>query len=86
MVITDLGVFSIDKNGGGMTLIELAEGVSLDEVKAKTGRLRRAGFSIGPWVSGCMTLRMAQLGWMRALSVSHADAAERHALGAPTHP
>ncbi len=36
MVITDLGVFSIDENGGGMTLIELAEGVSLDEIKAKT--------------------------------------------------
>ena len=37
MVITDLGVFSIDENGGGMTLIELAEGVTLDEIKAKTG-------------------------------------------------
>lgn len=36
MVITDLGVFSIDENGGGMTLIELAEGVTLDEIKAKT--------------------------------------------------
>ena len=36
MVITDLGVFAIDENGGGMSLIELAEGVTLDEVKAKT--------------------------------------------------
>lgn len=36
MVITDLGVFAIDENGGGMTLIELAEGVSLEEIKAKT--------------------------------------------------
>jgi 3-oxoacid CoA-transferase subunit B len=37
MVITDLGVFNIDKKGGGgMTLIELAPGTSLDEVKAKT--------------------------------------------------
>jgi len=36
MVITDLGVFSIDENGAGMTLIELAEGVTLDEIKAKT--------------------------------------------------
>jgi len=37
MVITDLGVFAVDKaNGGGMTLIELADGVSLDEIKAKT--------------------------------------------------
>jgi 3-oxoacid CoA-transferase subunit B len=36
MVITDLGVFSIDRKGGGMTLIELAPDVTLDEIKAKT--------------------------------------------------
>jgi 3-oxoacid CoA-transferase subunit B len=37
MVITDLGVFTIDKKGsGGMALIELADGVSLDEIRAKT--------------------------------------------------
>ena len=28
MVITDLGVFTIDKKGGGMTLTELAPGVN----------------------------------------------------------
>jgi 3-oxoacid CoA-transferase subunit B len=44
MVITDLGVFRIDKKGGGgMDLIELADGVSVDEVKAKT----EASFRIG---------------------------------------
>jgi 3-oxoacid CoA-transferase subunit B len=37
LVITDLAVFKIDKaGGGGMTLIELADGVTLDEVKAQT--------------------------------------------------
>jgi 3-oxoacid CoA-transferase subunit B len=37
LAITDLAVFEIDrKGGGGMRLIELATGVSLDEVKAKT--------------------------------------------------
>ncbi len=36
MVITDLGVFTIDKKNGGMTLIELADGVTLDEIKAQT--------------------------------------------------
>ncbi|MBD3847485.1 CoA transferase subunit B [Bosea sp. SSUT16] len=37
MIITDLCVMTCDKaNGGGLTLIELAPGVSLDEVKAKT--------------------------------------------------
>jgi len=36
-VVTDLAVFTIDKKGdGGATLIELAHGVTLDEVKAKT--------------------------------------------------
>jgi 3-oxoacid CoA-transferase subunit B len=37
MVITDLAVFTIDKKNGGMTLIERAPGVSLEELKAKTG-------------------------------------------------
>src|ERR1700752_520943 len=37
MVITDLGVFTIDKkHGGGMTLVELAPDVSLDALKSKT--------------------------------------------------
>jgi 3-oxoacid CoA-transferase subunit B len=37
MVITDLGVFTIDRHGkDGMALIELADGVTLDELKANT--------------------------------------------------
>src|SRR4029079_13596372 len=33
----DLGVFTIDRKGsGGMTLIEIAPGASLDEIKSKT--------------------------------------------------
>jgi len=36
LVIADLGVFPIDKGGTGMTLIEPAGGVSVDEVRAKT--------------------------------------------------
>ncbi|GIK47963.1 MAG: 3-oxoacid CoA-transferase subunit B [Hyphomonadaceae bacterium] len=37
LVITDLGVFAIDKHGSApMRLLELAEGVGLDEIKAKT--------------------------------------------------
>ncbi len=41
MVITDLAVFEVDRMGGGMTLIELAPDVSLEDVKAKT----EAGFT-----------------------------------------
>jgi 3-oxoacid CoA-transferase subunit B len=45
MVITDLGVFTIDKKGGsGMTLIELATGVTKDEIAAKT----EASYRIDP--------------------------------------
>ncbi len=45
MVITDLAVFTIDKKGnGGMTLIELAPDVTVDEVKQKT----EASFSVDP--------------------------------------
>ena len=37
LVVTDLAVFTIDKHGSnGMTLIELADGVTLDDVKANT--------------------------------------------------
>jgi 3-oxoacid CoA-transferase subunit B len=36
MVITDLCVFDLDRKGGGLTLIEMAPGVALDEIKAKT--------------------------------------------------
>ena len=47
MVISELGVFSVDKTGdGGVTLIELADGVTVDEVKAKT----KAKLAIAPGV------------------------------------
>ena len=44
MVITDLGVFTVDKKGGaGMILVELAPDVTVDEIKRKT----EATFSVG---------------------------------------
>jgi len=36
LLITDLGVFEIDRRGGGVSLIELAAGVGVEEVRAKT--------------------------------------------------
>lgn len=37
LVITDLAVFAIDKHGGsGMTLLEMAEGVTVEELRSKT--------------------------------------------------
>jgi 3-oxoacid CoA-transferase subunit B len=37
MVISELGVFAIDKKGdGGVTLVEAAPGVSVDEIRGKT--------------------------------------------------
>lgn len=44
LVITDLGVFSIERRGApNMVLIELADGVGLDEITAKT----EADFTVG---------------------------------------
>ena len=44
LVITDLGVFTIDKHGtGGMSLVEIAEGVGLDELARRTGARFRIG-------------------------------------------
>jgi len=36
LLITDLGVFDIDRRGGGVRLIELAPGVGVEEIKAKS--------------------------------------------------
>ena len=36
MIITDLAVFTVNKTAAKLTLIELAPGVTLDEIKAKT--------------------------------------------------
>ncbi len=36
LLITDLGVFDIDRKAGGVTLIQLAPGVTVDEIRAKT--------------------------------------------------
>ena len=45
MVITDLGVFEIDVTGkGGVTMAELAPGISVDEARAKT----QATMSVSP--------------------------------------
>ena len=45
LVVTDLGVFQIDRKGAdGMTLIELADGVALEEITAKT----QAPFKLAP--------------------------------------
>ena len=43
LLITDLGVFEIDRKMGGVRLIELATGVTIEEVKAKT----EADFEVG---------------------------------------
>jgi len=43
MVITEFGVFGIDKHGApGVKVLELAEGISLDEVRAKAAIAARA--------------------------------------------
>lgn len=36
MLITDLGVYEIDRKAGKTTLVELADGVTVDEVREKT--------------------------------------------------
>ena len=44
LIITNLAVFACDKIKGGLTLLELADSVSLEELSAQTG----ADFKIAP--------------------------------------
>ena len=44
LLITELGVFEIDRGGAGARLIELARDVSIDEIRSKT----EAEFSLAP--------------------------------------
>ncbi|HEY1927788.1 MAG TPA: 3-oxoacid CoA-transferase subunit B [Caulobacteraceae bacterium] len=37
LLITDLGVFDVDRKGAGVTLREMAPGVTVEEIRAKTG-------------------------------------------------
>jgi 3-oxoacid CoA-transferase subunit B len=43
LVITDLCVFDLDRHAGGLTLLELAPGIGVDDVRART----EASFSLG---------------------------------------
>jgi 3-oxoacid CoA-transferase subunit B len=36
MIVSDLAVFAVDRKAGGLTLVELAPGVTLEDVTAKT--------------------------------------------------
>jgi 3-oxoacid CoA-transferase subunit B len=44
MVVTDLAVFSVDRHGGGVVLMEMAPGVTVDQIRANT----EASFSLAP--------------------------------------
>lgn len=36
LIVTDLAVFRVDRAAGGLTLTDIAEGTTLDELRAKT--------------------------------------------------
>jgi 3-oxoacid CoA-transferase subunit B len=44
MVVTDLAVFSVDRRGGGVVLLEIAPGVTVEQIRAST----EASFSLAP--------------------------------------
>lgn len=46
-IITELAVFEVDRAAGEMVLTEIAEGVTLEEVKAKTAASFKVADKIG---------------------------------------
>ena len=46
-IITELAVFDVDRHGGTLKLTEVADGVTVDEVRAKTGCEFEVGSKIG---------------------------------------
>lgn len=48
-IITELAVFDVDRVSGELELVDLAEGVTLEEVKAKTGCDFKVRSQIGRW-------------------------------------
>lgn len=48
-IITELAVFDVDRTEGMLELIDLTEGVTLEEVKAKTGCEFRVRSQLGKW-------------------------------------
>jgi 3-oxoacid CoA-transferase len=48
-IITELAVFDVDRLEGTLELIDLAEGVTLEEVKAKTGCEFKVRSQLGRW-------------------------------------
>ena len=48
LVVTDLGVFEVNKAEGGLTLVDTAPDVSVEEIREKT----EAAFSVAPGVRG----------------------------------
>lgn len=48
-IITELAVFDVDRANGHLELIDIAEGVTLEEVRAKTGCDFKVRSQIGSW-------------------------------------
>ncbi|KAJ9098749.1 hypothetical protein QFC21_004397 [Naganishia friedmannii] len=48
-IITDLCVFDVDREKGGLTLVELAEGVTVEDVKANTQATFAVADQLGSW-------------------------------------
>ena len=48
-IVTELAVFNVDRANGGLTLTDLAEGVTLEEVRAKTGVDFKVAEKVATW-------------------------------------
>ncbi len=47
LIVTDLAAFRVDRAAGELTLLDVAEGVTIDELRAKTGADFKVADNVG---------------------------------------
>ncbi|THH20689.1 hypothetical protein EW146_g713 [Bondarzewia mesenterica] len=82
-IITELGVFNVDRKAGELELIDLAEGVTLEEIRAKTDADFKVSEKLGRMRSQALTHTRDAFSLPSHVFSSHHDAYNADSLSTP---